>query len=392
METPPNAIRSSRTGALAGAWIFAIFWNAIAFPAVVLLWDQLIAGAEWGMYLILLFPLIGIGMLLYAFHLTWGRIAYGVPLFVPDRVPSPLGGECTGRIVLKIPLLAESSVSLRISCLERTTSGTGKSRSTVEELLWLGEQEGVHAYSAGDTTGTSIPVRFTLPYDLPASYAGSGGRKTLWRLEASAAVPGVDFAATFEIPVARTDKSSPELTESAVRDTRIRRSGGGYMPPADAGIIVRRSAGGGKEYALTAGRNMKAGFGFWIIAAIWSGIVVALAVSEAPIIFPLVFGGFGLLIVYGALQVSFGESAFVVEEKTLSIRQTLFGIMSGQKIPCSDIERITIREGARSGSTRFHGIAVVRRSGAVIRAAGLIHSRQHAEWLAAEIEHACREG
>ena len=395
MNQPPNAIRSTRTNGLLVAWIFTLFWNAVAFTSLALIWDRLMAGEEWGVYLVLLFPLVGIGMLLYALTLTWGRSVYGVPLFVAERLPAPLGGDCTGRILLRIPLVPENGIALRISCLERVTVRTGKSRSTREELLWLSEQEGIHAYSAGDPTGTSIPVRFTLPYDLPPSSSETDGkadgRSILWRLEASADIPGVDFAATFEIPVAQTERSSPELTESAVRESQLRRKGSGYVPPADAGLVVRRSAGGGKEYVLTAGRNVKTGLGFGLIAAVWTGVVIALAVSDAPIFFPIVFAAFGLLIVYGALQVSFGETTFVIENKSLSIRQTLFGIMTGKKIPCSDIERITIREGARSGSTQFHTIAVVRRGGAVVRAGGLIRSRQHAEWLAAEIERSCRE-
>jgi hypothetical protein len=391
MDQIRNSIRSAGSGALFGAWIFSLLWNAVAFPALFLAWDQMIAGGEPGVYLILLFPLVGIGMLLYALYLTWRRMTYGVPLFVAESLPVPLGGECAGRILLKTPLEAENGIAVKLSCLEVVTVRTGKSRSTREELLWMTEQNGIRVFSSGDTAGTSIPVRCTLPFDLPPSSTETGGRRILWRLEASADVPGVDFSATFELPVARTEKSSPELTESAVREARIRHGAGGYVPPADAGVVMRRSAGGGKEYVLIAGRNVKTGLGFGLVAVIWTGIVVALAMSDAPIIFPIVFGGFGLLIVYGVLQVSFGETTFVIEEKSLSIRQTLFGIMTGRRIPRSDIERITIREGAQSGSTRFYGIAVVRRGGAVVRAGGLLRSRQHAEWLAAEIERSCRE-
>jgi hypothetical protein len=158
----------------------------------------------------------------------------------------------------------------------------------------------------------------------------------------------------------------------------------------DAGIIVRQSAGGGKEYLITAARNLSTGIGSGVMAAGLLGIVAALVMAGAPAIFPMIVGIFSLILLFGLLQMSFGETAFVVEEGSLAIRHSLFGIMSGKRIPCSDIERATVREGGRAGSARFHAIVVVRRGGREIRSMGLVRSRQHAEWLASEIERSCR--
>jgi hypothetical protein len=382
-EWREGRIESGGASTLIGIWAFAIVWNAIALPMIILLWDQLTGAEEAGIYVVLLFPLVGVGMLGYALYLSWRRYVYGVPLFILDRVPGVLGGTLSGRIALRVEFLPDAQVSLRLSCVRRVTTGSGKSRSTREEILWQNERK------AHPSAGGGIPVRFTLPVDLPPSSPEPAASSILWRLEASMEVPGVDFAATFLLPVFATQESSAALTESALREQTLRFAGGTGVP-VDAGIVVRRSAGGGKEYLLSAGRNISTGVGSGIVAVVLLGLVAALVVAGAPTLFPVIVGIFSLVLLYGLLQMSFGETAFVIEEGTLAIRHSLFTIMSLRRIPCPDVERVTVREGGQAGSARFHAIAVVRKGGGEIRTMGAIRSRQHAEWLASEIERSCR--
>jgi hypothetical protein len=245
-EWREGRIRSGGAPALIGVWGFAIVWNAIALPILILLWDELSSAEEAGVYVALLFPLIGAGMLGYALYLSWRRYVYGVPLFIMDRIPGVLGGTLSGRITVRVEFLPEAEVGLRLSCVRRVTTGSGKNRSTREEILWQNEQK-VHGSAGG-----GVPVRFTLPVDLPPSTPpGPADSSILWRLEASMQVPGVDFAATFLLPVFVTGESSATLTESALREKMLH-SAGGAGTPVDAGIVLRPSAGGGREYLIGA--------------------------------------------------------------------------------------------------------------------------------------------
>lgn len=52
-------------------WLFAFFWNAIAFPIAILAVPDIVESGEWAGLLVLLFPLIGIFLLAAAVSATW---------------------------------------------------------------------------------------------------------------------------------------------------------------------------------------------------------------------------------------------------------------------------------------------------------------------------------
>ena len=69
----------ARTGVLL-LWVLAFFWNVISFPIAILAIPQVIQSEEWIGLAVLLFPLIGIGLLWAAIsatiaHLRRGRMA-----------------------------------------------------------------------------------------------------------------------------------------------------------------------------------------------------------------------------------------------------------------------------------------------------------------------------
>ena len=96
---------------------------------------------------------------------------------------------------------------IRLKCIHRykRTTGSGDRRRTKHhrDTLWQAE-----ATADGRNTarhpGLVVPVHFELPPDKPASSLG-GGDGILWELEVTAAVPGLDYAATFELPVLAPD-------------------------------------------------------------------------------------------------------------------------------------------------------------------------------------------
>jgi len=70
-KAPPNA---------AGAgflWFFALVWNAISFPAAMFAIPQGIADGEWAVLLVLIFPIVGLGVLWAAIFTTFEQLRRG---------------------------------------------------------------------------------------------------------------------------------------------------------------------------------------------------------------------------------------------------------------------------------------------------------------------------
>lgn len=61
---PRAAAVPAQGGSGAGfVWLFAFFWNALSFPIAILAVPQVVRDGEWAGLLVLLFPLVGVGLL-----------------------------------------------------------------------------------------------------------------------------------------------------------------------------------------------------------------------------------------------------------------------------------------------------------------------------------------
>lgn len=85
-------------------WVFAFFWNAMSWPIAFLAIPDIVAKGEWIGLLVVLFPLVGLGLLWAAASATWNawlarRGAAGrasVPRRVPARsAPGTLAAQAT---------------------------------------------------------------------------------------------------------------------------------------------------------------------------------------------------------------------------------------------------------------------------------------------------------
>src|SRR5215472_10227253 len=88
--------------------------------------------------------------------------------------------------------------------------------------------------------GATIPVSFQVPLDARPTDATSPGDTILWKLEADADVPGVDYKDVFELPVFRTKDTPSEASRSA--------NSADLRPPARTTVVVRPAADGATEF------------------------------------------------------------------------------------------------------------------------------------------------
>src|SRR5216683_729103 len=117
----------TKPGAIA-IWVFAVLWNAISIPAAFAARPELTKG-NLAALLVLLFPLIGIILLITAIYLTLRMMTFGTSTCHLERIPIAPGSTFRGDIELNIDTAPENGYRLRIASFHAVTTGSGKNRS-----------------------------------------------------------------------------------------------------------------------------------------------------------------------------------------------------------------------------------------------------------------------
>lgn len=211
-----------------------------------------------------------------------GRIKkYGVSVFEMSPMPGVLGGPVSGTIRIPGRIEADAGVAVKLQCIHQYTTGSGKNQSTHRDVLW----EDACRLDGGLSCGseTMLPVRFTVPYSKPATTAAGGRKGYYWRLIASAATPGIDYKAVFDVPVRHTSQSVPDTVPLVVPEREAARE------PVEApinreGLRLTPLSAGGFELAFPAWRPRSVA---WPLAGITFGLAVLCAVLWTVLRVPL---------------------------------------------------------------------------------------------------------
>ena len=368
-------VKSSGKGLFIFTAIFALFWNAVSFTVAIAVLSQ--AERKPITLLVLLFPLIGMGFLLWAFR-QWSRWRrFGSSTLQLTTRPGVIGGALAGVIRTAQPLHGATEIRLRLACLERDTSGD----STSERLQWEDEK-----VLTGDVMHSgSIPVLFNIPFECRPVEVISASRSVLWRLNVSAKVTGTDYTADFEVPVFKTSESRPDAP-------KLPDPTAAYEKPIDLslprGIRIRTASTGGTEFQFAAARNKGAAVGLTCFTAIWVGAIVLMVMFKAPVGFPIVFGFFGLLMVLGVIGMWTSASRVVADLSGLTIKHW-FCFFSWQKfVPSQEVRSIEPKLGMSSGTTTYYDLHAMTAAGKRIKLATAIKGKKESEWFAREIRNA----
>jgi hypothetical protein len=147
----------------------------------------------------------GLVMSLFSLRPFLRRWVHGRSTLVMDPMPARIGQTLEARLQTPISPddVPDDGFDVRVLCGERTTGGRNSSPRIREE--WSAEER-VRGQRAATDTGVEVPLAFDLPEDVPPSTLERESERTVWRVEASADVSGLDYKATFEIPVVRPDR------------------------------------------------------------------------------------------------------------------------------------------------------------------------------------------
>lgn len=360
------------------ALFFAVLWNAIAMPAPFLAWSEIAEQGEKGALLVFIFPLVGVILLGWAIREVIRHRKLGVSVLELETNPGVIGRGIRGDVYVNTPLEPFGGFRTKLVCVRRVTSGSGKNRSTSERIQWQEERQVLD--SRREFNRTVIPVVFPIPADARESDDSNSRDEIVWRLELTADVPGVDLDARFDVPVFRTPESVEPLAADGRDGFGVAREQSYYEQPPDSKIAVAARPRGTEIY-FPPGRNPGAAAGLTAFLLVWSAVVVVLFVVDAPLLFPIVFGFFELLLLFAALQIWFGMSRVELSSESVTVTSGMVFSPRTRRLHPKAISDIKLDVGMQSGSTPYYRITVVGSNGAKVVVARGIKDKEEAEWL-----------
>jgi hypothetical protein len=377
-----RANSTTRTNMIAG-WVFAMFWNLVSMPVAFLVLPQ--AAKQKGpiAYLGLIFPVVGVLLLIRAIGQTIAFFEFGNTCFEMSAVPGVVGRELKGLIQARFPHSPDHGIHLRLSCVHRVTTGSGDSQSTSENIVWRDEADLASGQLCSGPTGTTIPVAFRIPVDAQPTEKRNARDEFVWLLEALADVPGVDYHDIFEVPVFRTQQTlaQPEAKRFAAPGPAQP-----FTRPDVVTVEVHQNADG-TEFYFPAARNKNFAAGTTAFLLIFSSITYFL-IRHAPIIFPLAFGFFSLLLLYITVQLWLGTTRVVIGSGGVTLQAGLLGGGKVRQIAPSAIasinDRITAQQGGATG-TPYYDIELILRDGKKLTLGHTLRDKHETGWLVEEM-------
>ena len=379
-------IEDTTQNTLLAAWIFATLWNLISLPSAYLGVRAALYEGKPAAFLALLFPLAGTWLLVRAIKATLRYRRYGISRLELSIIPGVIGRSLAGSVRATLDLQPAEGFQLILTCVRRVTTRGGKSSSTSETTLWQ-EERRVRGEQNRDYAGmgTNIPVSFELPSDAVASDPENPNNRVLWRLEVSASVPGVDYEATFEVPVFRTAASEqPPSTERLVSAASPLTA---YHQPADSRIAVTTNRRG-TEILFPAARNPGAAAGLTVFTLIWWGTLGIQVYLHAPIVFPIVTALFGLLLMIGVLDLWLKVSRVTVDAGTVTVATGYLEPGRERRLMAAEVADVAAAIGMQAGKSVYYDVVIRRKDGKKTTAGRSVRDKREAEWLAATMKKA----
>jgi hypothetical protein len=363
---------------------FLLLWSFLALamtaPAIHAI------PTEWrkGNHLILvalLFPAVAFYLLGFSFVKWRSRRRFGDCFFELAQIPAPLGGTLEGMIQTGTPLKLEQGLHLKISCIRRTVSGSGKNRSVNENILWQDEKIfKSHADLPEPEPGHSgIPVHFNVPADQPEcgfSKTWKGSETVFWRLEAKAKLHGPDFRAVFDVPVFKVAGANAATANEADPTAALQMPIEEFRRDEHSKIKVTDGPDG-REFYFPAARNIGAALFTTLLMFIFAGIAIATHHFHAPMIFPIFIGLFGVLLLWITLTLWFKSSRVTIDPSGVrAVNRWLF-FSRTRRFAAAEVARFALKAGMQSGSQVFQDIQLITRDDAGNFKVDGVESRQN---------------
>ena len=138
----------------------------------------------------------------------------------------------------------------------------------------------------------------------------------------------------------------------------------------------------GTEVVFPPARNPGAALfttGFFIL---WSGLIYLMLRLGAPVLFPIVFGLFDVLLLYGVLAHWLGTSTVTADTGLLKVDRRILGFGGERRFEGDVIKAIEPVIGMQVGYTPYYDIKVTPNEGRPVTVGGGLRSKNEAAWIA----------
>ena len=385
-EWAEGRIRAGSRVAMIAMWAFSLVFSGFCIPIIQNFFSP--SGDKGTPAIIFggLFILASCGLLYGAGYMTVRWFKYGQSYFELATNPGVVGGWFKGTVRSGLRPGTNDKVHLRLTCAREYTTGSGDNRTTHTDVKWQEERKiSAEQIEFGGAGGkTRIPVAFYIPRDAQPTTVDDPSDRILWRLEVTADVPGVDFKATYEVPLFVTPESSDdpppdaeglyELSQDQVVDYAV-----------TSKIRVRPAQGGGTEIYVPPRRTPGIALVFTLFAVIFSAATVFLAVAGA-LFMALIFGLFAVLLTWVSLGLWFGTRNTVLGADEVRIHHKVIGAGKTHYIPKADIEKVDISIGMQSGDRAYYRVKLHLGGRKTRDIATGIRDKNEARWLTSIVE------
>jgi hypothetical protein len=351
-EWQDGVIRSGARGGMYAIWGFAIVWNLISTPAAFMFVDSWQKEGAVAL-LILLFPLVGIGLVVWAVKLTreWKR--FGVTPLTMDPFPGSIGGDVGGEIQVNMPYQSGMIAKVTLTNIYSYVSGSGKNRSRKETAKW---QDDGYARIVPNASGVALQFRFEVPDGLHDTEEVTSSYY-FWRLNVEIEMDGVDLDRSFEVPVYATGETSVYIDFDSSKE----QPAGVAKVTAESLLPLTRS-GNSKVIYYPMLRKPGRSLGVLIFGGIFAGVGIFLwgqAAKEGFMLYMMaaIFSLVGWGIVLGAIYSAFNSLKVSMDgHNIISARSFLNIPINHHEYRYADVLSVEANDGVKSSSGNKHKI------------------------------------
>ncbi len=344
-----------------GIAVFAVFWNLISLPATIFGLPEIIKKEEYIGLLILLFPLVGIGLIFWTIVLFSRHKKYGRTQLHINEGRIKIGDFNTGYLQFAQNRFSQSNAILKLASIHKYESGSGKNRSKKEKILWEDTQR-VELYSS------ECRFEFEVPRNLKPTDESNSKSQYLWRLSISSEQKGPDLKLDFEVPafpLSEEERSLRDAQESDLfSEDRISNFQSKSMERGNwskTGVIQSYS-NLGVEYHFP-----RLNSATWIFMSLLGFLFVAIGVgvyiAGASILFPIIFGLVGGLLGVIGLRAALFKSRIYIDGSGLHYQTGHLAFGKTSSIQALDILDFDMTSQASSGNTKFYNLLLKTHNG-----------------------------
>lgn len=367
-EWRENQIRSGAKTKMIVMWVFGLAWSAVSSPILFVIEDEL-KRQNYAALFGLLFPLIGIIVLVMAWRMTREWMRFGVIELQMDPFPGSIGGHVGGRLSITNTRDYRAEYSVKLACLYSYVSGTGDSRSRHETEKWS-EQGIAKVESSGH--GVRLEFRFDVPEGLPESDVDQTDKYHYWLLSVHGECEGHELKRDYNIPVFNTrthshsirhDNSAQAAELNLAQDRRIEAAinRGDFEQTVLARALQYSHQGQKHIFYFPMFRNklltlfslfFAAGFDF---AAYQINFAFADegVMAVFMLVFSIPFALVGLVATIAAVYLPFNNLTVTLSNRQITVmRRLLFIPIYYRSFSYHDIRRIEIKSIGSTGATR----------------------------------------